>query len=349
MKFEFTDSQKKALAVGEYSLIVAAGAGSGKTRVLIERVVRRLLQVTCDPSTDITRFLIVTFTNAAAGELCERIRKALADAVENASDETVRRAAVKNLALLPQAKICTIDSFCYDFVREHAELLGLPSKLRIADETEMDVLLDGIIDELIEEKMAICRQNRDLGKDDYFLTAYDMFSAPRNDDAFVDTLKKLYKDLLHRPSPREFLAQACELYREVIRADEPFDTTYGHAFHDALYQSVSTAITVCENALDECEADEQMHKTITPVLENDLETLKIVASSLGAGYRAAREAADTRFKPSPRIQKIENPAAPLLIVRRKSALDEVKAVRKRYFSASSDLLRLCAADCLHIA
>lgn len=349
MKFEFTDSQKKALAVGEYSLIVAAGAGSGKTRVLIERVVRRLLQVTCGPSTDITRFLIVTFTNAAAGELCERIRKALADAVENASDETVRRAAVKNLALLPQAKICTIDSFCYDFVREHAELLGLPSKLRIADETEMDVLLDGIIDELIEEKMAICRQNRDLGKDDYFLTAYDMFSAPRNDDAFVDTLKKLYKDLLHRPSPREFLAQACELYREVIQADELFDTTYGHAFHDALYQSVSTAITVCENALDECEADEQMHKTITPVLENDLETLKIVASSLGAGYRAAREAADTRFKPSPRIQKIENPAAPLLIVRRKSALDEVKAVRKRYFSASSELLRLCAADCLHIA
>lgn len=349
MKFEFTDSQKKALAVGEYSLIVAAGAGSGKTRVLIERVVRRLLQVTCDPSTDITRFLIVTFTNAAAGELCERIRKALADAVENASDETVRRAAVKNLALLPQAKICTIDSFCYDFVREHAELLGLPSKLRIADETEMDVLLDGIIDELIEEKMAICRQNRDLGKDDYFLTAYDMFSAPRNDDAFVDTLKKLYKDLLHRPSPREFLAQACELYREVIQADELFETTYGHAFHDALYQSVSTAITVCENALDECEADEQMHKTITPVLENDLETLKIVASSLGAGYRAAREAADTRFKPSPRIQKIENPAAPLLIVRRKSALDEVKAVRKRYFSASSELLRLCAADCLHIA
>ena len=349
MKFEFTDSQKKALAVGEYSLIVAAGAGSGKTRVLIERVVRRLLQVTCGPSTDITRFLIVTFTNAAAGELCERIRKALADAVENASDETVRRAAVKNLALLPQAKICTIDSFCYDFVREHAELLGLPSKLRIADETEMDVLLDGIIDELIEEKMAICRQNRDLGKDDYFLTAYDMFSAPRNDDAFVDTLKKLYKDLLHRPSPREFLAQACELYREVIQADELFDTTYGHAFHDALYQSVSTAITVCENALDECEADEQMHKTITPVLENDLETLKIVASSLGAGYRAAREAADTRFKSSPRIQKIENPAAPLLIVRRKSALDEVKAVRKRYFSASSELLRLCAADCLHIA
>ncbi len=349
MKFEFTDSQKKALAIGEYSLIVAAGAGSGKTRVLIERVVRRLLQVTGGSSTDITRFLIVTFTNAAAGELCERIRKALADAVENAPDEAVRSAAVKNLALLPQAKICTIDSFCYDFVREHAELLGLPSKLRIADDTEMDVLLDGIIDELIEEKMALCRRNRENGKDGYFLTAYDMFSAPRNDDAFVDTLKKLYKDLLHRPSPRDFLAQACELYREVMQADELFDTTYGRAFHDALYQSVSTAITVCENALDECEADEQMHKTITPVLENDLETLKIIASSLGAGYRAAKEAADTRFKPSPRIQKIENPDAPLLVARRKSALDEVKAVSKRYFSASSELVQLCAADCLHIA
>lgn len=120
--------------------------------MLIERVVRRLLQVTGGSSTDITRFLIVTFTNAAAGELCERIRKALADAVENAPDEAVRSAAVKNLALLPQAKICTIDSFCYDFVREHAELLGLPSKLRIADDTEMDVLLDGIIRTSLSKK-----------------------------------------------------------------------------------------------------------------------------------------------------------------------------------------------------
>lgn len=193
--------RKKLLRSASIRSLLRREPEAGKTRVLIERVVRRLLQVTGGSSTDITRFLIVTFTNAAAGELCERIRKALADAVENAPDEAVRSAAVKNLALLPQAKICTIDSFCYDFVREHAELLGLPSKLRIADDTEMDVLLDGIIDELIEEKMALCRRNRENGKDDYFLTAYDMFSAPRNDDAFVDTLKKLYKDLLHRPSP----------------------------------------------------------------------------------------------------------------------------------------------------
>lgn len=107
----------------------------------------------------------------------ERIRKALTDALENAPDEAARNAAVKNLALLPQAKVCTIDSFCYDFVRDHAELLNLPSKLRIADKVEEEVLLDGIIDALIEEKMAECAENQKAGKDDYFLTVYDMFSA----------------------------------------------------------------------------------------------------------------------------------------------------------------------------
>ena len=349
MKFEFTDAQCKALAVGDYSLLVAAGAGSGKTRVLIERVVRRLVQPAAGKATDITRFLIVTFTNAAAGELCERIRKALTEAVENAPDAATRAAAVKNLALLPQAKICTIDSFCYDFVRAHAERLDLPSKLRIADETEMDVLMDGILDALIEEKMAESEKNKRAGKEDYFLTVYDMFSAPRDDNAFIKTLKSVYDALLHRPSPKEFLEKACALYREGENAEEPFDTVYGNGMKAVLQKAISQAVLVLENGLLTCDSDEQMHKTISPVLENDRETLKNLASSADAGFRATTEYFyGLEFKRAPSVKKMENPEAPLLMARRRKALDKIKALKKRYFSVSPELFRLCAADCLHV-
>lgn len=351
MKFEFTDAQKSALAVGDYSLLVAAGAGSGKTRVLIERVVRRLLKAGDGKTTDITRFLIVTFTKAATGELCERIRKALTDALENAPDEAARNAAVKNLALLPQAKVCTIDSFCYDFVRDHAELLNLPSKLRIADKVEEEVLLDGIIDALIEEKMAECAENQRAGKDDYFLTVYDMFSAPRSDSGFVDTLKALYDVLLKRPSPRKFLENAAKLYREPATAQELFDTVYGNGLRLLTGERLSAALATCEDALRVCEEDEELEKKIAPTLENDIEILKNLTSSLNAGYKATAEymaVAAPSFKRSPSVKKLESPYAELLVERRKSAVDSIKALNKDYFSVSPELFRLCAEDCLHV-
>ena len=141
----FTNAQMSAITTKDCSLLVAAGAGSGKTRVLTERIIDRLISK--DNKTDITRFLVATFTTAAAKELSDRIRISLTkQSLLNPEDHCLTR----NIALLPQAKIGTIDSFCYDLVKENFQKLGLPPKLRIAEETETDVMLTRIVGEVVE-------------------------------------------------------------------------------------------------------------------------------------------------------------------------------------------------------
>ena len=121
---EFTPKQQAAIDARSCSLLVSAGAGSGKTRVLTERLIARLLDP--DDHTDITRFLIVTFTNASAKELIERIRRALTEKIAQTGGS---KRLMRSLALLGSAHIYTIDAFCKDFVWDNFQKLGLPPKL----------------------------------------------------------------------------------------------------------------------------------------------------------------------------------------------------------------------------
>ncbi len=334
----FTIPQTLAIETRDCSLLVAAGAGSGKTRVLIERIVRRLLDDT--RPTDITRFLIVTFTNAAADELAERIRRALS---ERAGDpnEAVRRAAVRNLALLPQAKIGTIDSFCFDFVKQHFARLGLPPRLRIADETEMDVLLDGLIASLVEERM------QNSSKDDYFYTVYDMFSGKRNDAPFGETLKGMYRRLTNLPFPKKYLHDACEWYQEVSEK-ELFDTRFGHDLRDMVYDAASTAIGVIEECLNDSAFDEGMYAKFEPRFTDDLEQLRSLLSSLEQGAEATFAYFGMLKFGSCQVKRIAAPEAPFIYERRGRALAPIKELKKNYFSLTPAVIRLCAADCYAI-
>lgn len=334
----FTKNQELAIETRGCSLLVAAGAGSGKTRVLIERIVRRLLDKECP--TDITRFLIVTFTNAAADELSERVRRALSEKAGD-PDEDVRRAAVRNLALLPQAKIGTIDSFCFDFVKQHFARLGLPPKLRIADETEVDVLLDGIIGSLVEEHL------KDPDADGWFYTVYDMFSGKRNDAPFGETLGGMYKRLINYPSPKEYLHAACERYREVWQAQENalFDTAFGKQLYELAHTAVCKAIGVIEECLNESAFDEEMYAKFEPRFTDDLEQLRTLAKSLDAGETAAFAYFDMLKFGSVQVKRLSTPEAPYIYERRNRALSPIKELKKEYFSLKPLVIRLCAGDC----
>lgn len=331
----FTHPQTLAIETRDCSLLVAAGAGSGKTRVLIERIVRRLLDDT--HPTDITRFLIVTFTNAAADELAERIRRALSERAGD-PDEAVRRAAVRNLALLPQAKIGTIDSFCFDFVKQNFARLGLPPRLRIADETEMDVLLDGIIASLVEEHM------QTSSKDSFFYTVYDMFSGKRNDAPFGETLKGMYRRLTGLTFPKKYLNDACEWYKEVSEK-ALFDTRFGRELHDMVYEAVSTAIGEIEVCLNDSAVDEGMYAKFEPRFTDDLEQLRSLLSSLAQSAEATFAYFETLKFGSCQVKRIAAPEAPFIYERRGRALAPIKELKKSYFSLSPAVIRLCAADC----
>ena len=141
----WTDAQLQAIETHDKTLLISAAAGSGKTTVLIERIIRSLIAP--DDCADISRMLIVTFTRAAASELRQRISAALSKAISERPDD---RRLFRQLTALGSAHISTIDSFYSDVVKRNAERLDIPQSLRIADETELIPLKKNVMDRVIE-------------------------------------------------------------------------------------------------------------------------------------------------------------------------------------------------------
>ena len=134
MDKNWTEGQLRAINERGCDLLVSAGAGSGKTAVLTERIIRRLTDET-DPG-EITRMLVVTFTKAAAGELKERIGAAVAEAL---AKQPKNKRLARQLTALDRAKISTIHSFCLDILRENPDSSELSAGFRIADAAEIQV------------------------------------------------------------------------------------------------------------------------------------------------------------------------------------------------------------------
>ena len=137
-KRTWTDEQSKAINTRDRTLLISAAAGAGKTATLTERIIRSLLDE--ENPENINEMLIVTFTKAAVAELRDRIGQALRRAVaENPDSERLRG----QLALLPSAKIQTIDSFCVDILRKNCDRVGVSPAFRIPDEAEAKLLAEG--------------------------------------------------------------------------------------------------------------------------------------------------------------------------------------------------------------
>lgn len=177
----WSDDQWKAIALSGNDILVAAAAGSGKTAVLVERIIRKITDESAGFSVD--RLLVATFTKAAAAEMRERIREALDRALESDPDnEHLRR----QLALLGRASITTLHSFCMEVIRRYYQLIPLDPNFRILNEHEADLMRQDILEELFEEK---------YGDDEHggtFLQLADWFSGERSDDALYRLVQRLY-------------------------------------------------------------------------------------------------------------------------------------------------------------
>lgn len=186
MARNWTKQQLEAIIDRGHNLLVSAGAGSGKTAVLTERIIRRL----CDNENpaEITRMLVVTFTKAAAAELKARISSALNEQL--AHDPANRRLA-RQLMQLDRAKICTIHSFCLDLLREHFAILGIPADFRVADDAESKLLRQNLMNELIEDYYAGKSIPTEYAIDDFGRLA-DSLVGIKADDKLADKLLKLY-------------------------------------------------------------------------------------------------------------------------------------------------------------
>ncbi len=198
-KMEFTPAQQDAIDAAGGSVIVSAAAGSGKTRVLVQRVIKRLTDAESPISAD--RLLIVTFTKAAAAEMRLRISSEIDDMLRKEPNNEVLR---RQQLLLPSADICTVHSFCGKILRENFYMLDLNRDFRIGTENELFVIKHRTMADIIEEKYA--------SGDERFKLLSELLSGAKSDVELERSLMTLYDGTIAHPFPSEWLEQASENY-----------------------------------------------------------------------------------------------------------------------------------------
>lgn len=194
----WTKEQQQAIDFRKESLLVAAAAGSGKTAVLVERIVS---MITGDHPIDIDRLLVVTFTRAAAAEMRARISQRVTKALEeNPQDENL----VRQMALLNQANIMTIDSFCKKVMEENFHLVQLDPDYQIMDENELNLLITEAMEEVLEEEY-------DAGETG-FLQLADTFGGDKDDAALQELVLKIWRFSRSGTDPEAWISNAAAMY-----------------------------------------------------------------------------------------------------------------------------------------
>lgn len=197
---QWTDDQWKAIVANGQDILVAAAAGSGKTAVLVERIIRKILNR--ENPVDVDSLLVVTFTNASAAEMRSRIGEALEKALkENPSSLHLRR----QLTLLNKASISTLHSFCLQVVRKYYYLINIDPSFRIADQTEGQLLIDEVLDEMFEEEYS--REDNEE-----FFDLVDRYTSDRSDLELQSLIRELYFFSRSHPTPSAWLDQLTEMY-----------------------------------------------------------------------------------------------------------------------------------------
>ncbi len=195
----FTEEQQKVIDLRNRNILVSAAAGSGKTAVLVERIITRL---TKDPSPiNVDELLVVTFTEAAASEMKERIRNAIEKALEeNPQNIHLQRQAT----LIHNAQVTTIHSFCLSVIREYFHTIDLDPGFRIGEEGELKLLKRDVAEELLEEKFAEASPE--------FLNFVESYATGKDDKKLEEMILQVYEYSRSYPEPEKWLSYCVDQY-----------------------------------------------------------------------------------------------------------------------------------------
>ncbi len=212
MKRIFTEDQQKAITLRDKNILVSAAAGSGKTAVLVERIIRMISEG--EHPADIDRLLVVTFTSAAASEMRERITGAIS---EKLSAEPENEHLQRQSALIHNAQITTIHSFCLFVIRNHFQEIGLDPAFRVADEGEIGLLMQDVLEDVLEEAFAeLEREKEALAGQEHagfpFQSLVEAYSTGKKETVLEETILSLYRFAMSYPWPMEWLKEHGEDY-----------------------------------------------------------------------------------------------------------------------------------------
>lgn len=278
METKWTDEQLLAIETRGKNLLVAAAAGSGKTAVLVERIIKI---ITDDNNpVDIDKLLVVTFTNAAASEMRERIGDAISKKLEEMPDSKMLQ---RQLALLNKSNITTIHSFCLDIIKNNFHLIDLDPGFRIGDETECTLIKQDVLIELFEDKYD--------KEDEDFLNLIEAYCTNRDDERLKEIVLKLYNFSMSGPWPSVWLREKAQEFN-INSLDELEKASWYKVLKESLYLDLNNAKNGLDEAIKICEEDSELAPyllTLKPELNGIENAINSLNLNLEQIYKAIKD------------------------------------------------------------
>jgi ATP-dependent helicase/nuclease subunit A len=303
-KISFTESQRAAIENRGGALLVAAAAGSGKTKVLVERLLSRVTDRQ-NPK-DIDKFLVITYTKAAAAELRSRI---LDEINELLAEEPENRALARQSALVYKAPISTIHSFCSSLLRENAQLLGISPEFRVMEDEESGTVkhrvLSGVLDDWYE------RMEED------FMQLVDTMAAGRDDQKLPLLVLDLYTKLKSHPNPEKWAAGRLAELENCGGCRDAAETSWGRSILDYAKSCAGYWLETFSRAERMVYEDEIIARAYGESFSGTRASLESFNKALEGGWDKARAALPIEF---PRLKPLRGYSGP--------EVDEVKRVRE---------------------
>ncbi|NLF34642.1 MAG: UvrD-helicase domain-containing protein, partial [Clostridiales bacterium] len=252
MAFSLTEEQRAAVEDRGGGVLVSAAAGSGKTKVLVERLLRRV----AEEGAQIDSFLVITYTRAAAAELRARVSAALSERLaERPGDAHLRR----QLTLVYKAQISTVHAFCSALLKECGHLLDLAPDARLCDEGESRVLMAEALDRVMEARY------EDLDPAGGFASLVDTMAAGRDDSRLMEIVLDIYGKIQSHPRPERWLARQRDVFalRDV---EDVGKTPWGALLLEDTRRQAAYWQNRMSSALRRAEGDPKMEKAYAPSL-----------------------------------------------------------------------------------
>ena len=289
---KWTPQQLQAIHGRGGNILVSAAAGSGKTAVLVERVISRIT----DPQhpVDADHLLVVTFSNAAAGEMKQRISRKLWELLErNPGDPRLARQQI----LLDSAQISTIHAFCITLLRQHFQQLEIPADFRIGDERELDVLRMDTVRQLVEAEYQ--------KQDPEFYDLVELLSTARSDQKLERTILQLYDFARNHPFYEEWLMELGEKWGEAVALNK---TPWAAILLDYAGDALHHCRALLQRALELMSGDEAMESAYAPAYYNDLAQVEGLQAAISRGNwdQAVQLVRQVSFQSLGRLSKYED-------------------------------------------
>ena len=317
----WTKEQEDAIYKKGSNILVAAAAGSGKTAVLVERIIQKILK----DGIDIDKLLVVTFTNAAASEMRERVLEAI---YKKLDEEPENENLQKQIILLGKSNICTIHSFCLDVIKNNFFEIDLSANFRIAAEEEIELLKQEVLEDVFEKLYE--------SDDQDFENLVNTYTEYRGDEALKEIVLNIYKFMQSSPFPNEWLQEKVEMFGNPNESIDFSESVWGKILLKNLKEEVLDSINGLRLIKTKLERYPELEKWVLTV-GSDIDNLKGLYDAIEDSWdKAFLYNQNLKFMTWPSDKKVEHQAKDEAQEARTTIKDKIKKTVSNILIYDSD-------------